>query len=186
MKKIIFLCVVASIMAVVHLSSACVGKTIHIGISGAVSERLLAEIAALLITERTGSSVKIDVYKDSKELYNAVKLGNVNILFENTGHALEVLGKQKATGAASTFDYVKNEYRKSLNLVWLEPMGGPQQYSSVLTVESLSNYPALPKLLNKLSGVLTNDTYTKLLKSIDSSDKTKKVAKDFLKNKKLI
>jgi len=56
----------------------------------------------------------------------------------------------------------------------------------VLTVDTLSNYPALPKLLNKLSGVLTNDTYTKLLKSVDSSDKTRKVAKDFLKGKKLI
>jgi osmoprotectant transport system substrate-binding protein len=186
MKKIIAFCVAASILAAVHLSTACVGKTIHIGISGAASERLLAEIAALLITERTGSSVKVDAYRDSKELYNAVKLGNVNILFENTGHALEVLGKQNGSGSASTFDFVKSEYRKSLNLVWLEPMGGVQQYSSVLTVDTLSNYPALPKLLNKLSGVLTNDTYTKLLKSVDSSDKTKKVAKDFLKSKKLI
>jgi glycine betaine/choline ABC-type transport system substrate-binding protein len=47
-------------------------------------------------------------------------------------------------------------------------------------------YPALPKLLNKLSGALANDTYTKLLKTVESGDKTKKVAKDFLKGKKLI
>jgi len=186
MKKIIMLCVAVSILAAVNLSSACVGKTIHIGISGSLSEQLLADMAALLITERTGSSVKIDAYKDSKELYNAVKLGNVNILFESTGHALEVLGKQNKTGAASTFDFVKSEYRKNLNLVWLEPMGGGQQYSSILTVDTLSSYPALPKLLNKLSGVLTSDAFTKLLKSVDSSAKTKKTAKDFLKSKKLI
>lgn len=185
MNKIILLCVAVSIFAAVHISSACVGKTIHLGISNVANESLLAEMASLLITERTGSSVKVDVYKDSKELYNAVKLGNVNVIFENTGRALEVLGKQKTTGA-SAFDYVKSEYRKNLNMVWLEPIGGSQQYSSVLTVETLSNYPALPKLLNKLSGALPSDTYAKLLKSVDSSDKTRKVAKDFLKGKKLI
>ena len=186
MNKIILLCVAVSILAAVHISSACVGKTIHLGISNVANESLLAEMASLLITERTGSSVKVDVYKDSKELYNAVKQGNVNVIFENTGRALEVLGKQKATGASSSFDYVKSEYRKNLNMVWLEPIGGSQQYASVLTVETLSNYPALPKLLNKLSGALPSDTYAKLLKSVDSSDKTRKVAKDFLKGKKLI
>ena len=165
---------------------ACVGKTIHVGISNAPHERLLAEMASLLITERTGSTVSVDVYKDSKDLYNAVKKGNVNLLIETPGNALTMLGKQKGPGESSTLDFVKSEYRKSMNLVWLEPIGGSQQYSSVLTVDTLSNYPALPKLLNKLSGALTNDTYTKLLKSVDSSDKTKKVAKDFLKGKKLI
>lgn len=186
MKKVLLTCFAISILTIAQLSSACVGKTIHLGISNAPNERLLAEMASLLITERTGSSVSVDVYKDSKDLYNAVRKGNVNVLIENTGNALEVLGKQKGTGGATPLDFVKSEYRKNLNLVWLEPIGGSQQYSSVLTVDTLSNYPALPKLLNKLSGVLTNDTYSKLLKSVDSSDKTKKVAKDFLKSKKLI
>jgi len=186
MKKIVSLVILVTIMTTVQMSSACVGKTIHLGISNSANELLLAEMASLLITERTGSSVKVDVYKDSKELYSAVRKGNVNVIIENTGRALEVLGKQKPSGSSSSFDYVKSEYRKSLNMVWLEPIGGSQQYASVLTVDTLSNYPALPKLLNKLSGVLTNDTYTKLLKSVDSSDKTRKVAKDFLKGKKLI
>ncbi len=186
MKRIISLCIAISFFAIAQISGACVGKTIHLGISNAANEQLLAEMASLLISERTGSSVKVDVYKDSKELYNAVRQGNVNVIIETTGHALEVLGKRKDTGASSTFDYVKSEYRKNLNMIWLEPIGGSQSYASVLTVDTLSNYPALPKLLNKLSGVLNSDIYLKLLKSVDSSDKTKKVAKDFLKGKKLI
>jgi glycine betaine/choline ABC-type transport system substrate-binding protein len=186
MKKVILLCVSALILTIAQLSLACVGKTIHIGISNTSNERLLAEMASLLITERTGSSVSVDVYKDSKDLYNAVKKGNVNVLIETPGNALEMLGKTKGTVGSSTLAFVKAEYRKNLNLVWLEPIGGSQQYSSVLTVDTLSNYPALPKLLNKLSGALSNDTYTKLLRSVDSADKTKKTAKDFLKGKKLI
>jgi osmoprotectant transport system substrate-binding protein len=185
MKFIVSLFVAVAFLTTAHISTSCVGKTIHLGISNSANERLLAEMASLLITERTGSSVQVDVYKDSKELYNAVKQGNVNVIIETPGRALEVLGKPRTNGT-SPFDFVKSEYRKSMNMVWLEPIGGSQQYSSVLTAETLSNYPALPKLLNKLSGALPSDTYAKLLKSADSSDKARKVAKDFLKGKKLI
>ena len=61
MKKIIFLCALASIVIAAHLSFACVGRTVHLGISGAPNERLLAEMASLLIIERTGSTMQIDV-----------------------------------------------------------------------------------------------------------------------------
>lgn len=182
MKKIISLSVVASIVAVISLANACVGRTVHLGISNTTNERLLAELASLLIVERTGSTVQIDVYKDSTELYKAVKQGNVNLFFENQIRAAEIVGKSKD----STFEEIKSEYRTKLNLTWLELFGGSMKFGPVLTAETLSTYPALPKLLNKLSKVLANETYAKLLKSLDSSDKTKKVAKDFLKEKKLI
>jgi osmoprotectant transport system substrate-binding protein len=180
MRKFILLCVVASILAVVHLSSACVGRTVHLGISNTTNERLMAEMASLLISERTGTTVQIDVYKDSTELYNAVRQGNVNVFFENTVRAAEVVGKPKD----STFEQIKKDYRTRLNLTWLELSG--TKYGPVLTTETMATYPALPKLLNKLSNALTNDTYAKLLKSVESGDKTKKVAKDFLKGKKMI
>ncbi len=182
MKQIISWCLVVAILAVVHISSACVGKTIHLGISNASGERLLAEMASLLITERTGSAVKIEVYKDSKELYNAARQGNVNVIFENTSRAAEIVGKPKD----STYDQIKGEYKTKLNLTWLEPFGGSTKCAPVLTADTLANYPALPKLLNKLSAALGNDTYAKLLKSAESDDRLKKTAKEFLKGKKLI
>lgn len=174
----------AAFLVTAHLSVACVGKTIHLGITGA-NEKLVAEMASLMISERTGSSVKVEVYKDSKSLYEAVKQGKVNIIIENTDHALEVLGKTKSAGSMG-MDSIKSEYRKSFNLTWLNPFGVAPQYAPVLTADTLANYPALPKLLNKLAGVLSNDTYSKLLKSVESDDKTRKIAKDFLKGKKLI
>ena len=184
MKRIICFVMAAAFFMTVHASFACVGKTIHLGISSA-NERLMAEMASLMISERTGSSVKIEVYKDSRSLYEAVKQGKVNILMENTDRALEVLGKSKGAGSPG-LDSIKSDYRKSFNLTWLTPFGAAPQYAPVLTADTLANYPALPKLLNKLAGVLSNDTYSKLLHSVDSDDKTKKVAKDFLKGKKLI
>jgi len=184
MKRIMHVVVAVALLLTAHISLACVGKTIHLGISSP-NERLMAEMASLMISERTGSSVQIEVYKDSRALYEAVKQGKVNVIMENTDRALEVLGKTKSAGAAG-LDSIKSEYRKTLNLTWLSPFGAVPQYAPVLTADTLANYPALPKLLNKLAGALPNDTYAKLLKSVESDDKTKKVAKDFLKGKKLI
>ena len=185
MKKISILVLVVTILLNANVCLACVGKTIHLGISSA-NEKLMAEMASLMITERTGSSVKIEVYKDSKALYEAVKQGKVNIIMENTERAQEILGKAKGTAPALGIDIIKSEYRKNMNLTWLNSFGVTPQYAPVLTGDTLSNYPALPKLLNKLAGVLSNEVYSKLLKSIESEDKTKKIAKDFLKGKKLI
>lgn len=185
MKKIMCFVMTVAFFMTVHASIACVGKTIHLGISSA-NEKLMAEMASLMITERTGSSVKIDMYKDSRSLYEAVKQGKVNILMENTDRAQEVLGRTRGSSSAMGIDAIKSEYRKSMNLTWLNPFGGAPQYAPVLTGDTLSNYPALPKLLNKLAGALPNDTYMKLAKSSESDDKTKKIAKDFLKGKKLI
>lgn len=185
MNRITCFVITVALILTAQMSVACVGKTIHLGISSA-NERLMAEMASLMITERTGSSVKIDVYKDSKALYEAVKQGKVNIIMENTDRAQEVLGKTKASVPAMGIDVIKSEYRKSMNLTWLNVFGAAPQYAPVLTGDTLSNYPALPKLLNKLAGVLSNDTYPRLLKSVESDDKAKKVAKDFLKGKKLI
>lgn len=184
MGKFIGAVLAAVMILAVHTSYACVGKTIHLGISNP-NERLMAELASLIITERTGSSVAIDLYKDSKTLYDAVRQGKVNVLMENTDRALDVLGRPRGAGAAG-IDVIKSEYRKNYNLTWLSPFGGTPQYAPVLTADTLANYPALPKLLNKLSGALVNDTYVRLLKSVESDDRAKKVAKDFLKGKKLI
>ncbi|MBT1072514.1 glycine betaine ABC transporter substrate-binding protein [Pelotalea chapellei] len=184
MKKVVIWCIAlcaVAIVSIANISSACVGKTIHLGVVTS-NERLLAEMASLLISERTGSSVKVEVFKNSKELYNAARQGALNVIIESPSHGAEVVGKAKD----STYEQVKSEYKSRLNMIWLDPIGGGVKYAPVLTSETLSNYPALPKLLNKLSSALANDTYAKLLKSAETDDKTKKVAKEFLKGKKLI
>jgi len=173
---------VVSIVAVVTLSFACVGRTVHLGISNPQNERLMAELASLLIVERTGSTVQIDVYKNSTDLYKAVQKGDVNVFFESDSHAAEVVGKPKDT----PHDQIKSEYRTKLNLIWLGLFGTTTKYGPILTKETLATYPALPKLLNKLSATLTNDTYSKLQKSVESGTPSKKIAKEFLKGKKLI
>lgn len=164
---------------------ACVGKTIHLGII-APNERLLAEMTSLMITERTGSSVTIDVYRDSKDLYAAVKQGKVNIILENTERAADLIAKTRGGNTINGYDAIKSEYRRTFNMSWLDPISGTPQYAAVLTMDTLSNYPALPKLLNKLAGALQNDAYARMARTADQGDRARKAAKDFLKSRKLI
>jgi glycine betaine/choline ABC-type transport system substrate-binding protein len=61
-----------------------------------------------------------------------------------------------------------------------------QYYAPVISLETINNLPALPKLVNKLGGVVNDETCARLLRSVKGDDKAKKVAKDFLKARKLI
>jgi len=101
-----------------------------------------------------------------------------------------MIGKPRESGKAG-FESAKAEYRKSLNLIWLEPYGtvqggGSQKlFAPVVSNDILSSLPALPKLLQKLSGIANDSGYNRILKA-QGDDKTKKLAKDLLKSKKLI
>ncbi|MDA8412952.1 MAG: hypothetical protein M0023_04100 [Desulfobacteraceae bacterium] len=166
-------------------AQACVGKTLFVGISGPPQEMLLAEMVSQLITERTGTTVKIQQYKDSAELYNAIKKGEVGMLVESTDRALQILGRKEGNSQLA-YELVKKEYRKSMNLVWLDPFGTSHPHAPVISLDTIGHLPALPKLLNKLAGVMNDDNYAKLLKSLKSDEKPHQIARDFLKAKKLI
>src|SRR4030043_455325 len=144
-----FLSVTASlILAFSHQSDACVGKTLYIGALNSTYEQLFSEMLSVVISERTGTTVNIKYYKDSKELYNAVKKNEVGILVENTDRALEILGRPKEENVEKAYNISKEEFRKNLNLVWLKPFvllseaGGKSRnyYSPLIAVDVLSNF----------------------------------------------
>ena len=180
------------IVSVLYISplNACVGKTLHIGALDTPNEQMLAELTSQLITARTGTTVKIETYKAQKDLYSAVKQGHLGMVIESTGRALEMIGKPREAGKIS-LESVKAEYRKSLNLIWLKPYGqvegggGSQLLAPVISNEILSSLPALPKLLQKLSGITSDSGYKRIMKS-KGDEKPKNLAKELLKSKKLI
>jgi len=188
MSRIFWALLLAVVSLYVSPLNACVGKTLHIGIIDNPNEQLLAELTSQLITARTGTTVKIEKFKGQKELYNSVKKGQIAMVIESTDRAMEMIGKPRDTAAKTALETAKSEYRKSLNMIWLEPYGqvqGQQMVAPVITNDILSSLPALPKLLQKLSGITSDAAYGKMLKA-KGDDGGKKVARDFLKNKKLI
>ncbi len=186
MKKTLVLLSILSALVLCHGAQACVGKTLTIGVTNSPNELLFAEMVSVLVNERTGTTVKIVSYKDVRDLYRAVKTGEVGIVIENADRALKVMDKSVGGNAKAAYETAKKEYRKGLNMVWLEPFGVSQYYAPVVSVETIGNLPALPKLINKLGGIVNDETCAKLLKSVKSDEKPKKVARDFLKTRKLI
>ncbi len=170
--------------------NACVGKTLHIGIIDTPNEELLAELTSQLITARTGTTVKIEKFRGQAELYASVKKGEVGMVIESTDRAMEMLGTPRGTSGKAALESARNEYRKSLNMIWLEPYGpvqggGQHMVAPVISSDLLSSLPALPKLLQKLSGITGDAAYARLL-TARSDDGGRKSARDFLKSKKLI
>jgi glycine betaine/choline ABC-type transport system substrate-binding protein len=192
MRKIVFTLVMLLVLK--EGVEACVGKVLTIGAVSAPHDRVLAELISVLINERTGTTVSVRFFNTAKELYAAVEKNEVAILIENTERGTEVLGRSGSEQGEKAYAVLKEEFRKRYNLVWLQPVGAPSLdggigrtlYSPALTVEVMNNFPALPRVINKLAGVMNDEGYGKMARSVESGEKPSKAARDFLKSKKFI
>ena len=179
-------------------SMACVGRTLYIGAFETNESKIMAEMISTLINERTGTTVQIRYFKSQEKLYTALKSDveeeRADILVENTIDAMAVLGKTPGATSDQDLVVVKTAYEKDLSVIWLNPFGfksskgqATQSMSAPLVRRDvLTNFPLLPRVLNKLAGAITDQAYTDLLAKVDGGDKPKNAAKDFLKLKKLI
>ncbi len=174
-------------------AAACVGKTITIGVPESIEERMLAELVAVLVNERTGTKVDVKIFADPQGVFDAVKKGEVGVLIENTDHALRALGEEKKADFEDAYSVSKAGYRKRFGLVWLkrfgllgERGGKPLLYAPVLTTEIMRSFPALPRVINKLARVIGARAFGGMLASARSGKELKAIARDYLRSKRLI
>ncbi len=193
MKKIIVL-TLAIVLLLSANSFACVGRTLIIGSLNSSNDKLLTQLMAVIVTERTGTTVEVKYYDNHAQLFEAIKKKEVNILPENTGRALKLMGMKAGEDADSVYSVVKKGYKDMFQLIMLKPFGASvvnpddKLFVDVPTVDSsvLVNFPVLPRVLNKLAGIAADKKYPKLLASVEAGDEASKVAKDFLKKKRMI
>ncbi len=194
MKKAVLITVILVLGALAPSADACVGKLLHIGVMDSPEGQVLAEMISTIVNERTGTTVKVELFKNEQDLYEAIKSKQVDILVENTARAMQVLNRPAEGDARKAYEVVKATYEKDLGLVWLKPFGftkaaggtAPSYTATLLRVEVVTNFPALPRVIDKLGSVLNDETHARLVRSVESGEKPKKVARDFLKAKKLI
>lgn len=187
MKLFMSLCFVALLLMVSpHGAEACVGRILTIGTLGSADEQFLAEMVSVLLSERTGTNVKIVSFQHSRDLYQAVHKGDLGLVIESVERGMAVAGTTGDYRTKTSYDAVKKEYRKKLNLVWLEPFGESRHYAPVVSVEVLANLPALPKLVGKLAAIINDETLARFVKISKPDGKYQKTAREFLKSKKLI
>ncbi len=197
MKKLmvipLFLLLTAPLILPNLESEACVGKTLNIGVLDTPAEQVFSEILFVLVNERTGTTVAVKHYKNTEELYSAAKRNEIGIIIDNTDRSLAALGMPHEKDIKKAYEISREEFKKKYNLVWLNPFGAltgergmAAYFVPVLTTDALANFPALPRVINKLAGVMNDDTYLKLVKAEAATEKAHKAARDFLKQKKLI
>lgn len=166
---------------------ACVGKTIVIGAVQSPEGRAVAQVIAILINERTGTTVKITDFPDEDSLHRGLARGDADIAVEHIGPALNRVGLPGAGNADASYQAVKDAYLERLNLVWLPRLGfsssePPGHAAPVARKETLKQFPALPRLIAKTEGILTDD----VVRSLAASGEPSKAARGFLRDRKLI
>jgi len=196
------LIVLAAAVAALVLPSparACVGRTILIGYHDAPDQVMVANILAVFIDERTGTTVRLSRFRTREEAFEAVRLDKVSLYTDYSTILLSKFAGERPSGDdEKNIARLKEVLNRKYNVVWLEPFGydryfpgkandgeRPGQAGVMLCKDALSKFPALPKLLGKLRGVLDNETMVSLLREASTSD-PKTVARRFLKTRKLI
>jgi osmoprotectant transport system substrate-binding protein len=179
-------------------SFACVGRILYVGSLDTTEDKVLSQMLVLLINERTGTTVKIRYFDNNEAMYNALKENDeekrADIIIENTDDALALLRKPKPGDLDTTYKQVKELYESELGLIWLNPFGfkhatgdDKQTISAPLVRRDvLTNYPLLPRVLNKLAGAVSDEAFSNLTAKVRDGEKPKNVSKDFLRTNKFI
>ena len=184
------------ILSLASPGAACVGKTLTIGTTGTAQQELLAEIVSLLITERTGTTVKMAQFETLDALHEAHLKAEVDIAIGYTGQGqLEILKGEAIQDRTALYSAVKTRFNEELNLIWLEPFGFeeptivpagiPGEAAPVVRKDTLKKFPALARLINKLGGAIDQATIARLQEKTGQSE-TRDVARSFLRENRLI
>lgn len=187
--------VAVAVCAAIWPVEACVGKTIFLGRMPGREQEILAEIFTWMVSERTGTTIQVKSYADSRATHAALQAADVDVYLEDQGVALrDILGGRAAGGAGEARDVVRREYEQRFNLVWLEPWGMTGHAAGdppgtpvapVIRKDTLKKFPALSRLVNKLSGAVDDTTLARLVRESEKRP-AREVVKQFLKEKKLI
>ena len=210
-RRILPLLAGAALLLALHAGApragiACVGRTIVVGYYDAPDQVMVANILAVFIDERTGTTVRLSRFGTRDEAFEAIRLDRISLLADYSGIVLSKFGDEKpGPDPERNVSRVKELLNRKYNVLWLEPFGYDRVFSPdaggspgkgagggdpgaaglMLCKDSLSRFPALPRLLGKLRGMLDNGTMEELLREAARSD-PRAVARKFLKSRKLI
>ena len=175
---------------------ACVGKTLLVGSLGDPQQQILAQMLSILISERTGTSIKIVPMEGHAEAHEALLRADLDMYVEYTGIGqVTILKDPPIADPDLLYRAVKERYNQELNLIWLKPFGFADariapagtvaDAAPVVRKDTLKKFPALARLINKLGGAVDISAMDKLEKD-SASGNYKEVARKFLKENRFI
>jgi osmoprotectant transport system substrate-binding protein len=103
---------------------ACVGKSLVVGAMENPQQQVLAQMLSILISERTGTSVKVVSIAGHAEGHEALLRADLDMYVEYTGIGqVTLLKDEPIADSKALFDAVKGRYNRELNLIWMQPFG---------------------------------------------------------------
>lgn len=191
--------ILAALIALALFASptpACVGKTLLVGYKGTAQQEILAHLLTILISERTGTTVKAVPFDSTSAIHEALLRAELDLYVEYTGVGqIEILKRPPIAEAGPLYQAVKEVYNQELNLIWLDPLGFeeprvapagvPAQAAPVVRKDTLKKFPALARLINKLGGAIDAAAIA-AMESRLAEKKAPEVAREFLKAGKFI
>ena len=174
-------------------SIACTNFPINVGVMDTPQGRVLAESLAILINERSGVTVGTHYFKTAAEMDKAVADKRLEMIIEDTSSALTKLGIDVSADPEKNLERVKEEY-KAKEMFWLKPFAFSSKDGNgmttltvpVITRKCLAQFPALPRLIGKLSKAVDDKAIRQLVKGVKGGKKPKNMGKDFLVEQNLI
>jgi osmoprotectant transport system substrate-binding protein len=190
MRRALYTLIVLLMTAVPVL--ACVGKSLVVGTDSTPESRAAAQILSIIINERTGTTVEIVDFPTADALLKQMTAGDVegavDLALCYTARSLKAAGKPVPADSNAALEAVKAYYMEELNLVWLTPFGFSEPGNAaslgvpVAQKHALKKFPALPRLIAKTGGVLTEA----VMRDLMAASNTALAARDFLRRSKLI
>lgn len=163
---IVAACLLFSGLGEVRSAKACAGHTITIGSTGTLQQELLTQILSLLISQRTGTNIRVTRFGSQVELLAAAKRHDIDLLVVTDG-TVAALSEQ--------------------DLVLLAPLDGNNtRLVPAFHMSTMKKFPALKRLINRLGGLIDDDTLERLAAEVSSGSNPRAVAKKFLAEQKLI
>jgi osmoprotectant transport system substrate-binding protein len=191
MKKILFFLII--VLSWAPWAISCTNFPINIGAMDTLQGRILVESLSVLINERTGVTVGTHYFNSLEEMDKAVAEKRLEIIIQDTSTALMKENMVIGSDPEQNFATLEELY-KSKEMIWLKPFafeakgenGLASLTAPVISRKSLSQFPALPRLIKKLTQRVDDKTLSQLLQNAEGMTKPKTVAKDFLKEQSLI
>ena len=201
-QRIIFSlsCCIILLLSLVVNGQACVGRILTISVNDTIEQKVVGQLLATYVTERTGTTVNMVTVSAGTTNEELIKNAKVDIVLNylNVGLA-NIEGAVNTGESQKTYGLVKQYYIDTFDMVWLRPLGydgplldatGASQESVSLAVpvttrEVLNRFPVLDRVINKLGGRLDARTLQRLIKETETKE-IAVVVKNFLKDLNLI
>lgn len=199
-RALFFVFILAFFVILSNPVHACVGRVLIVAVADSADQVIMGHMLSVLINERTGTTVEVVQPGDVGACHEMVLNGKANIYINYIGLGqASTIGPGEVNDTQTAYTLVSQSYKEKFGMIWLKPFGfqGPVTLEAngkqdgatlavpVTTKDVLKKFPVLDRVINKLGGIIDNNTIDALRKKTENQDVTQ-VVREFLKAQKLI